>query len=91
MWLRSLALSRSQTKRIDVKPPYRRPVGRRDPVAVALLSTVPGVSTVNARNLVDAFGTLRDLANASAADLSDVHGIGPTRSKSIHDAFNQHS
>jgi len=56
-----------------------------------MLTAVPGVSTTNARKLVHRFGSLRAVANASVEDIRIVPGIGPTRSKSIHDAFTQSS
>jgi ERCC4-type nuclease len=87
-WIRSLALSRSRVKRVQVRAPYRRPVGRRDPVAAAMLSAVPMVSLRTARELMDAFGTLRRIANASAEELSAVRGVGERRSEALYDAFN---
>jgi ERCC4-type nuclease len=89
MWLRSLAAARSAAKRVDVQPPYRRPIGARDPTAVAMLSVVPGVSLPTARRVVDAFGTVRDMANASPEELMAVPGVGPRRSQAIHEALTQ--
>jgi ERCC4-type nuclease len=86
-WVRSLALSRSGRKRIVIRAPYRKPVGRRDPTAVAMLCAVPTVSVTNARDLIDAFRTLRAIANASSDELRRIRGIGPRRSKAIHEAF----
>lgn len=89
-WIRSIAMSRSGTKRIQLRAPYRRPIGRRDPVTVAMLSALPTVSLRNARDLVDAFGTLRRIANADANALRAVSGIGPRRAQAIVEAFNEH-
>jgi len=87
-WIRSIACSRSRAKRVEVKP-YRRAVGRRDPVAVRMLCSIPGVSMRNARELVDSFASTRAIANASVDALCVVPGIGPRTSARIHDAFNQ--
>lgn len=86
-WIRSLANARSRHKRVHVHAPFRRPIGRRDPVAVDMFCAVPGVSLASARSLVDAFGTLRRIANATPTDLREVRGVGPKRSTLIHDAF----
>ena len=88
-WIRALLTSREQRRRVQVHAPFRRPVGRRDPTAVAMLSVVPTISLANARDLVDTFGKLRTIANADVGDLTTVSGIGPRRAGAVYEAFNQ--
>lgn len=56
-----------------------RSSGPKDPEEAAsfVLEGVPGVSAARARALLDHFGSIRAVANASADDLRQVDGVGP--------------
>ena len=53
-------------------------------VQVYVVSSLPGVGTKNASNLLRRFGSVRGVMNASVAELQEVPGIGPKRAKEIH-------
>lgn len=89
LWIRSIALSRAQPKRVRVAPPYRRPTGRRDGVQISMLCAIPLVSLPNARALVAQFGSIRAIAQATPTDLRTVPGVGHRRADAIHAALTQ--
>jgi ERCC4-type nuclease len=60
---------------------------RRDPEAVDILSCLPGISTVNARRLLDHFGSLRAVTAASDPELRAVRGIGPIKAAELARLF----
>ena len=49
-----------------------------------LVEGLPGVSAVLGRRLLDHFGTLHALVNASREELTEVEGVGPTLAEGIH-------
>ena len=91
-WLYRLAVRR-QERQVRDRPVYaqrpRRP--RRDPLAEAALSTVPGISVVVARSLLARFGSLANLAAADPESWMGVAGVGPGRAAAlrslIHDQW----
>lgn len=89
LWIRSIALSRTQRKRVRIAPPYRRPTGARDGVQVSMLCAIPPVSLPSARALVARFGSIRAMAQATPADLRTVPGVGHRRADAIHAALTQ--
>jgi ERCC4-type nuclease len=60
---------------------------RREPEAVDILGCLPGISTVNARRLLDHFGSLRAVTAAGERELLDVRGIGPVRAAELARLF----
>lgn len=60
-----------------------------DPLASAayVLEGVSGVSAASARALLAAFGSVQGVANAQAADLRKVPGIGPETARKISEAL----
>lgn len=60
---------------------------RRDPEAQDILGCLPGISTVNARRLLDHFGSLRAVTAASEAELRAVRGIGPVKAAELARLF----
>jgi ERCC4-type nuclease len=76
--------------RQEVSPPSgARGAGRvrRDPEAGDILGCLPGISTVNARRLLDHFGSLRAVTAASEAELRAVRGIGPVKAAELARLF----
>jgi DNA excision repair protein ERCC-4 len=67
----------------------RGPKPKDDPVKQAkfIVEGFSGISANLAKVLIEHFGSLFDLANASVAELSDVPGIGPSRAKSIYETI----
>lgn len=62
----------------------RRPTPRdRRARQLHLLDTIPGVGVGRAERLLDAFGTLTAVLNASESDLAAVRGIGPQTARQI--------
>ena len=60
---------------------------RRDPEASDILGCLPGISTVNARRLLDHFGSLKAVTAASEAELRAVRGIGPVKAAELFRLF----
>jgi DNA excision repair protein ERCC-4 len=65
------------------RPRVRRPTGDHAHVAQDVLTCLPGISTVGARRLLEHFGSLPAIFNATADELREVSGIGPVRSTSL--------
>ena len=53
-----------------------------------MLEGISGISATKATALLEAFGTLRAVAEADREELQSVKGIGPEISRRIHAAFN---
>ncbi len=53
-----------------------------------LIEGLPNVSSVIAKRLLNHFGNIKDIANASTEELRMVHGIGKNIAKDIVDLFN---
>lgn len=57
-----------------------------DPEAARIRSTVEqinGIDTSTSFTVAEHYDTLRELQNADADDLQEIHGIGPAKSESI--------
>ena len=52
-----------------------------------VLEGVPGVGPSTAGDLLDHFGSAREVAIASRDDLMDVQGIGPSTAETVREAF----
>ena len=52
------------------------------------LTQIRGVNRTDVLTLTTAFGTLKDILQASEEDLSTCAGLGPTKVKRLYDAFN---
>lgn len=87
-WLYRLAV-RSQREALPAERPV--PIGRPavapESVAEAMLATVPGISTVTARVLLERFGSVAAVIDAPADSLLEVPGIGPERARALVDAL----
>lgn len=66
------------------KSPWELPT--RDDKRI-LLSAIPMIGEEHARNLMEHFGTIANVANASIEELQEVPGIGEKRAKRIYDIF----
>jgi len=53
--------------------------------AISILSSLPNVSEVRARRLLEHFGSVQCVMNASIDELMEVKGIGESTAKEIHD------
>ena len=47
----------------------------------------PGVNTTLAKRLLQQFGSIINLANASIEELAEVHGIGKTKAQTIREVL----
>ena len=54
-----------------------------------IIESLPNVSAVLARRLLEKFGTVRDIMNASKKELMDVEGIGKGKAESIYEVLNK--
>jgi ERCC4-type nuclease len=76
-------LARQEERRLERR--RQAQVGRR-PIAVSpvgLLAAIPGIGPDQARALVDAFGSIGEVAAASEDELRSVPGIGPERARTL--------
>jgi len=77
-WLRLLALRASGVRPGRDRPVYaQRLKPRAEQVREAMLTAVPGISVKRARALLGRFGSVRNVAAATEAELQSVTGIGP--------------
>jgi ERCC4-type nuclease len=53
-----------------------------------VLSSLPGIGSVRADQLLRRFGTVRAVFNASAEELMQIPGLGKTTAKAIHNILN---
>jgi Fanconi anemia group M protein len=54
-----------------------------------VIASFPDIGLKNARFLLDHFGSIRAVVNASNEELLEVKGIGGQRSKTIHELSNR--
>jgi hypothetical protein len=88
-WLHRLAARcQGQLARRD-RPPYaQRPKAPLVAAASeAMLAAVPGIATSSARALLDRFGSVVRVAEASFEEILRVPGIGPERAHALRAAF----
>ena len=55
----------------------------------SVLSEIDGVGKKKRRALLDKFGTIDRIMNASESELAETEGIGPVLAKTIYDYFNE--
>ena len=70
-WIQSIVVRHRDTRQV---PRRRQPRARSRYV---LLRTVPGVTPIAARELLERFGSVKELAAASDDQLLEVRGVGP--------------
>jgi len=58
--------------------------------AILLLSCLPNVGEVKARRLLEHFGAIRNVVNATLEELMEVEGIGEIIAKNIYKLLNSH-
>lgn len=56
---------------------------------IAMLTAIPNVGVDKARRLLEHFGNIRSIANASIGELTSVKGIGIETAKNIYNFFNK--
>ena len=54
-----------------------------------MLSEIDGVGKKKRMALLDKFGTIDRIMNASESELAETEGIGPVLAKTIYDYFNE--
>lgn len=88
----ALWLCRIASRAVRDRAPRDRPLYAQRPKGSppeAVLAAIPEVSTASARALLAHFGSIAAVVEATDADLTDVHGIGPVRARRIREAFTQ--
>lgn len=87
-----MALRRREGAKKGASVPERRPGGRKgEEILTEVLSGLPGISSRLAGRLLERFGSLKDVFNASVEDLMGVEGIGSARAREIYNAMNMKS
>jgi len=69
---------------IRYPPPLKVPV-KKSEMAVATLSTIPNVSTIRARALLEHFKSLYEIFSATKEELENVEGIGAKTAEGIEE------
>jgi ERCC4-type nuclease len=87
LWLYRIACRASRSRAPRNRPLYAQRPKRSEPEAV--LAAIPDISTVTARALLSHFGSIAAVVKAPDADLREVHGVGPVRSRTIRETFTQ--
>jgi DNA excision repair protein ERCC-4 len=88
LWLRRLALRGNQAPPRD-RPQYAQRPKPRATAAVpeAILASVPGISTVCARALLEQFGSVAAVVASGPTEWCQTPGIGPQRAQRLAEAF----
>ena len=89
LWIHRLALRCQEVEPAAERPAYaQRPRPKPgDETAEALLASVPGVSTISARALLDRFGSVAAVVAADQAEWLTVPGIGLERARALEETF----
>lgn len=73
----------------ELPQPGHRRGGRKDHRVSPryVLEGIPGVSSVRADTILERFGSLRAVADATVEELLDLQGLGPSVAQAVYDAF----
>lgn len=83
-WLHRLAVRcQRETPPTELPPLVPRATIPPESVAEAMLSAIPGISTITARALLGKFGSLAGVLAASETSLLEVRGVGTERARSL--------
>ena len=58
-----------------------------EPRGYRVLSRIPGLSQILIERIIEKFGSLSNVLSASAKELASVSGLGPVRSKEVHEGL----
>jgi Fanconi anemia group M protein len=87
-WLHRLAVRCQRAASAAEAPAWvPRPAAAPGSVAEAMLATVPGISTVGARALLEQFGSLHGVLAAAPEEWLEVPGIGQRRAGALAQAL----
>lgn len=86
LWLYRIACRAGRHRSSPDRPLYAQRPKSATPEAV--LAAIPEISTVSARALLAHFGSVAAIVEAPDAELTDVPGIGPVRSRRLREALN---
>ncbi|MGZ8691728.1 MAG: ERCC4 domain-containing protein [Gaiellaceae bacterium] len=87
-WLHRLAVRCQREELPAERPAYvQRVAAPPESVAEAMLASVPGISTVGARALLERFGSLAGVLAAPVEEWLTVPGIGRERARSLAEAL----
>jgi ERCC4-type nuclease len=83
-WIRRIVIRQGSRRSVN-RPPYAQRVKRSDHESPAerALAAAPGISTVTARNLLERFGCLMHVLQASPGELMTVAGVGSSKAQAI--------
>ncbi len=66
-------------------PAMQKRAWKPEELLVYVVSSLPGIGTKTATNLLAYFGSVRGVMNATKEELIKVEGVGPKRAEEIHD------
>jgi DNA excision repair protein ERCC-4 len=84
--IKSLCEKGNDGKVVNIK--VSRPRQSHSDKTIHMLCGIPGVDEVIAQRLIDKFGTVRNIANASFEDIMTVEGIGEKKAKNVYKVMN---
>ena len=61
---------------------------RTDDLRIDLLCTVKGVSESKAKKIIERYGSIMEIGEATAGELTLIEGVGPTIAQRIIDTLN---
>lgn len=67
----------------------RLPTISQEPIQESMLRGLPGIGTELAEDLLERFGTLKEMANADITELAEVPKIGKAKATLLYKAFNE--
>jgi ERCC4-type nuclease len=87
-----ILLDREEKSKNDGLPKarwYRKPIGRlpEKDVKCYILDSIPMIGGVQAKHLLNHFGTISNIAKSTVDELMQAPGIGEKRAKKIHEIF----
>lgn len=65
-------------------PVMQKRAWKPEELLVYVVSSLPGIGTKTAANLLEHFGSVRAVMNASREQLMEVDGVGPKRAEEVH-------
>jgi Fanconi anemia group M protein len=87
--IKRIALREQKTKKRRAQIKKVMKMGNPNESAIQVLGSFPGINRTLASRLLETFGTINNVLNASVNELEEVEGLGPKKSKKILDLANR--
>ncbi|NHJ47152.1 MAG: DEAD/DEAH box helicase [Asgard group archaeon] len=87
--IRRIALREQKTKKRRAQIKKAMKMGNPNELAIQVLGSFPGINRTLASRLLETFGTINNVINASIDELKKVEGLGPKKSEKILELANR--